>query len=124
MTNPGFSYGDVRIVPPFPHEVPHEIVGVGGDGDDVRVAKLDGSVIGAYRLALAAGGRFEIKALVVGEGYRGRGVGRWLLRHAIGIAESRGGRVIEAPCGAPAAFLRDSGFLCEDGIFRLRLTPE
>ena len=119
-----FSYGDVRIFCPFPHEVPQQIVGADDDGDDVRVAKFDGKVIGAYRLARALGDRFEIKALVVCEGYRDRGVGRWLLRHAIGIAESRGGRVIEAPRGAPAAFLQDSGFQREDGAFRLRLTPE
>ena len=124
VTTPGFSYRDVRIFPPFPDEVPQQIVDAGGAVDDVRVAKLDGTVIGAYWLTCALGERFEIKALGVCERCRGRGVGRWLLRHAIGIAEVRGGRVIEVSCQAPAAFLQDSGFSCEDGVFRLRLTPE
>jgi hypothetical protein len=50
-------------------------------------------------------------------------VGRWLLGHAIGIAESRGGRVVDAPDAAGEFFL-GAGFVREDGRFRLRLTPE
>ena len=119
----GIDYRDVRVFPPFPDEAPQEIVGSDFDLDDVRVAKLDGRVIGAYRLA-PAGSVFRIRSLVVYGDHRRRGVGRWLLRHAIGIAESRGGRTVEAACRAPAAFWRDSGFQCEDGVFRLRLTPE
>lgn len=114
---------NVRVFPPFPVEVPQHIVGDDFDLDDVRVAKLDGRVIGAYRLA-PAGSVFRILSLVVYEDWRRQGIGRWLLRHAIGIAESRGGRTVEAACQAPAAFWRDSGFRCEDGTFRLRLTPE
>lgn len=118
------NYRDMRILPPFPHEVPRAIVGAGGDIDDVRVAKLDGKVIGAYRLARTGDSVFQIQALAVCAGHRRQGVGRWLLRHAIGIAELRGGRVISARRGAPAAFWQDSGFTCEDGVLRLRLTPE
>ena len=117
------GYRDVRVFPPFPSEVPHDVVGDGFDLDDVRVAKHDGRVVGAYRLA-PAGSVFRILSLVVYEDWRRQGIGRWLLRHAIGIAESRGGRTVEAACPAPAAFWRDSGFHCEDGTFRLRLTPE
>ena len=117
------DYRNVRVFPPFANEVPHDIVGGDFDLDDVRVAKLDGRVIGAYRL-MPAGSVFRIRILVVYEGHRRRGVGRWLLRHALGIAEARGGRIVEAACEAPAAFWRDSGFQCEDGVFRLRLTPE
>ena len=117
------GYRDVRIFPPRLDEVPGEF-GDGCNVDDVRVAKLNGRVIGAYRLARTVGGQVRIQALAVCPAHRRQGVGRWLLRHAIGIAEARGGRVVEAPCGAPAAFLQDSGFECEGGTFRLRLTPE
>lgn len=120
------SYRDVTIYPPFPGEVPTHLVGEGA-ADEVRIAKTaDGRVVGAYRLARAAPCRFAIKALAVCEGFRGVGIGRWLLGHAVGVAESRGGRMVDAPeaLDAPAAFLRKSGFERAAGGFRLRLEPE
>ncbi|MCE2460191.1 MAG: GNAT family N-acetyltransferase [Pseudomonadales bacterium] len=118
-----FSYRDVDVYPPYPNEDPADLVGAADDGELVRVAKLDGRVIGAYRLARTAQARFAIKALVVDEKHRGCGVGRWLLGHAIGIAESKGGRVIDAPPGAKSFFAR-SGFEPAGDILRLSLTPE
>ena len=107
---------------PFPDEMPVDLVGDDAPLDDVRVAKLDGSVVGAYRLARVADDRFAIVALAVRAAHRGVGIGRWLLGHAIGIAESRGGRTVEA-CG-PAGFLVPMGFVASGARFRLDLTPE
>lgn len=118
-----FSYRDVEIYPPYPHEDPADLVGTAGDGELVRVAKLDGRVVGAYRLIRTAETRFAIKALVVDEEYRGHGVGRWLLGHAIGIAELKGGRVVDAPLAAER-FFAQSGFRPAGNILRLGLTPE
>ena len=47
---PNFGYRDVDIYPPYPHEDPRHLVGPAEDGELVRVAKIDGRVIGAYRL--------------------------------------------------------------------------
>lgn len=118
-----FTYRDVNIYRPFDGEVPVDLVGDEGAADDVRVAKLHGRVVGAYRLARLDHCRFEIAAIGVYAGFRRRGVGRWLLGHALGIAESRGGRIVEAPRGAEA-FFRAAGFAPCRGRFRLRLTPE
>ena len=118
-----FSYRDVEIYPPYPHEDPADLVGTAGDGELVRVAKLDGRVVGAYRLVRTAETRFAIKALVVAEGSRGHGIGRWLLGHAIGIAESKGGRVVDAPLAAEQ-FFAQSGFRLAGKILRLVVTPE
>ena len=104
-----FSYRDVDVYPPYPHEDPRHLVGTTDDGELVRVAKLDGRVIGAYRLVRTGQTRYAIKALVVDENYRGHGIGRWLLGHAIGIAELKGGRVIDAPLAAESA-LQGSSF--------------
>ena len=125
MTGPPakFSYRDVDVYPPYPHEDPRHLVGVAGVGELVRVAKLDGRVIGAYRLVRTGQTRFAIKAVVVDENYRGRGIGRWLLGHAIGIAELKGGRVIDAPLAGERFFGR-SGFESAGDILRLSLTPE
>ncbi len=118
-----FSYRDVDVYPPYPDEDPAHLVGVAGDGELVRVAKLDGRVIGAYRLARTGKVRYAIKAVVVAEGYRGCGVGRWLLGHAIGIAELKGGRVVDAPRIAEGFFAK-VGFGPAGSYLRLRLTPE
>ena len=118
-----FGYRDVDIYPPYPHEDPRHLVGPAEDGELVRVAKIDGRVIGAYRLVRTGQTRFAIKALVVDEAYRGRGIGRWLLGHAIGIAELKGGRVIDAPRTAEG-FFAPSGFQPAGNILCLSLTPE
>lgn len=117
------SYRDVDIYPPYPHEDPADLVGQAGDGELVRVAKLDGRVVGAYRLVQTEETRFAIKALVVDEQYRGCGIGRWLLGHAIGIAELKGGRVIDAPLAAER-FFAQGGFQPAGDILRLCVTPE
>ena len=122
-TRANVGYRDVDIYPPYPHEDPADLVGPAGDGELVRVAKLDGRVVGAYRLIRTAETRFAIKALVVDEKYRGCGIGRWLLGHAIGIAELKGGRVIDAPRTAER-FFAQGGFQQAGDVLRLCVTPE
>ena len=121
------SYRDVTVYRPFPGEVPVDLVGADAPLDDVRIAKLDGDsaerrIAGAYRLAQVEADRFEIVALAVYPAYRGVGIGRWLLGHAVGIAESRGGRIVDAK--GPAGFLVHAGFERHNCGFRLVLTPE
>ncbi|MCY3811975.1 MAG: GNAT family N-acetyltransferase [Gammaproteobacteria bacterium] len=123
---------DVTVYRPFPGEVPCDLVGADAPLDDVRVAKVDGQgskshgstsrVVGAYRLVQVDAGRFAIRALGVYPAYRGAGIGRWLLGHAIGIAESRGARTIDAK--GPPGFLKPVGFTPWAGGYRLVLTPE
>ena len=118
---------DVTVYRPFPGEVPCDLVGADAPLDDVRIAKVDGHgsssrVVGAYRLVQLDAERFAIRALGVYPAYRGAGIGRWLLGHAIGIAESRGARVIDAE--GPPGFLRSAGFTPSAGGYRLVLTPE
>lgn len=121
------TLADVTVYRPFPGEVPGDLVGADAPLDDVRVAKVDGHgsksrVVGAYRLVKVDAGRFAIGALGVYPAFRGAGIGRWLLGHAIGIAESRGARIIDAE--GPRGFLEPVGFTPHGGRFRLVLTPE
>lgn len=125
MTAVGIA--DVTVYRPFPGEVPCDLVGADAALDDVRVAKVGGHgskarVVGAYRLGQLDAQRFAIRALGVYPAYRGAGIGRWLLGHAIGIAESRGARTIDA--AGPAGFLQPAGFAPRAGGYRLVLTPE
>ena len=126
------SVAAVTVYRPFPGEVPDDLVGADAALDDVRIAKVDGHgpqghrsqgrIVGAYRLAQVDAETFEVRALAVYPAFRGAGIGRWLLGHAIGIAESRGARVVDAK--APPGFLQPVGFTPRAGGFRLVLTPE
>ena len=126
------SVTGVTVYRPFPGEVPVDLVGADAPLDDVRVAKVDGHgskshgsksrIVGAYRLVKVDAERFAIGALGVYPAFRGAGIGRWLLGHAIGIAESRGARIIDAD--GPPGFLEPVGFRPYAGGFRLVLTPE
>lgn len=114
-----FAPRDVGIYRPFPREEPWP------DADPAwtRVAKLDGTVIGAYELNPIAATAFVIVALCVAPHCRGRGLGAWLLGHAIGTAESQGARRIEVP--APKnPFYERHGFRAQGGRLMLTLTPE
>ena len=118
----GLSLAAVTVYRPFPEEVPGDLVGADAPLDDVRVAKLDDRVVGAYRLVKVDHERFAIGALGVYPAFQGAGIGRWLLGHAIGIAESRGARIVDAE--GPRGFLEPVGFTPRAGGFRLVLTPE
>ena len=113
-----FSYRQVEIRPPLADEVPP-----GLDDGFVRVAKWQDRVVGLYALERVAPLRCRISALVVCAEFRGCGVGRWLLGHAIGIAESQGARTIDAPSCETGLF-RAVGFEAHERGLQLQLAPE
>lgn len=124
MTSHRFTYRDLVVAPPEEGASPEGLVGPNAAVADVRVARLGGELVGAYRIERLARTRFRVVAVVVVAAWRRRGFGTWLLRHAIGLAESRGARVIDAEVGDAEAFFRASGFEEIGGEMRLRLTPE
>jgi GNAT superfamily N-acetyltransferase len=130
----GFRPRDAEIYRPYPDEIPWELLleadpdetRVYGyaDADYMRVAKVAGEAVGAYVIRALEPTCFELCNLVVDRRYRGRGLGRWLLGHAIGLAETKGGREIEVP-GAPLRGLFErAGFIAASGRLLLLLTPE
>ena len=123
-----FDYRDLGVFQPDEAELPADIVGP-GDAATVRVAKLDGVVLGTYRLQRQHGARFVLRALGVYAPYRGHGVGRWLLGHAVGVAESKGGRYVAAAAPTPQLrrFLLRAGFVAEGAASAgvvFHVTPE
>lgn len=124
MTSRRFTHRDLVIAPPEEGAGAEGLVGQGAAAADVRVARLGGELVGAYRIERLARTRFRVVAVVVVAAWRRRGFGTWLLRHAIGLAESRGARVIDAAPGDAEAFFRASGFVAFGDEMRLRLTPE
>lgn len=117
-----------------------------------RIAKVDDDVVAVYALARHAPTRFELMNIVVREDFRGCGLGRRLIGHALGLAETKGARVVEVGTANSSldnlAFFQRNGFrivgvepdfftrhypepIIENGIqardrvrLRLELTPE
>ncbi len=109
-------------------------------------------MIGVYALAQHDATTFELMNIAVADAFQGTGLGRRLLGHAIGLAESKGARVVDVGTGnssfAALRFYQRAGFrivgvvpnyfidnypepIVEDGIrcvdmirLRLVLTPE
>ena len=94
----------------------------GADPEWTRIAEYGDAEVGAYELKRLGPTRFRIVGLKVHEDFRGLGIGRWLLRHAVGTAESSGAREIEAPPNE--SFFEHQGFRPEADVLRLTLTPE
>ena len=124
MTASRPTHRDLVIASPGEGDIPVCMVGAGAAVADVREARLDGQLVGAYRIGRLGATHFRVVAAVVVPAWRHRGFGTWLLRHAIGLAESRGARVIDAAPAGAEAFFRASGFRPCGALMRLALTPE
>jgi GNAT superfamily N-acetyltransferase len=125
---------DLQTFRPYADEMPWELLESSGADPEalaavselelIRIAKLDGRIVAAYGIRPLTRTRYELVALVVAEGWRGKGFGRWMLGHAIGLAESRGGREVLVRGQRPAGFLRRFGFEPAGADLLLELTPE
>jgi GNAT superfamily N-acetyltransferase len=125
---------DVRVFRPYPDEVPWELLAQSGADEDtlaavleldlVRVAKYRGRVLGAYGIRPLTSIRFELVALAVAPSHRRRGLGRWLLGHAVGLAESRGAREVLVRGQRHQRLLGAIGFEPDGPDLLLGLTPE
>ena len=157
-----FEPRDARILRPYPEEVPWDLL---LDADPsrariasylsdtlTRIAKHEDVVIGVYALTQHDATTFELMNIAVAEAFQGTGLGRRLLGHAMGLAESKGARIVDVGTGnsslAQLGFYQRNGFrivgvvpnfftdnyaepIIEDGIacvdmirLRLVLTPE
>jgi GNAT superfamily N-acetyltransferase len=133
---------DVHIFRPYPDEVPWDLLTSAPQADVespealeaalaavlelnlVRVARYGERVVGAYGIRPLAATRFELVVLVVAEGYRRQGLGRWLLGHALGLAESKGAREVLMRGQDYRRFLERTGFVPRGGDLLLTLSPE
>ena len=93
--------------------------------DWIRIAKDDGAVIAVYEIEQNDTWNFSVLRLRVAESYQNQGLGRWMLLHAVGLIESKGGRIVHARCVSHRNFLIQAGF-CEvdPDHYVLQLQPE
>jgi GNAT superfamily N-acetyltransferase len=126
-----FAPQATRIYQPYSDEIPLELLR-GDDPNDeqypqsakMRIAKFDGEVVGVYVIEPVDPLRYRLLKLVVDRGFRGHGLGRWLLGHAIGLAESKGAREILVTGQTSRRFLAPIGFEEDGPNLKLTLTPE
>ena len=98
--------------------------------DVLRVAKLGECIIGCYAMHEPrliedqVAQTFVLAMVMVEPNYQGNGVGRWLVGHAIGVAETKGGRHLAAELAGPVAFFTGLGFQSTAGGFQFDMHPE
>lgn len=98
--------------------------------DVLRVAKLGELIIGCYAMHEPTPvddhvvRTFSLVMVMVEPKYQGNGVGRWLVGHAIGVAETKGGRYLAAQLAGPAAFFAGLGFQATAEGFQFDMYPE
>ena len=90
----------------------------------IRVADFDDAEVGFYMLYCQSSNIYVLHALVVKEHLRGRGLGSWLLGHAIGLTESKGGRQLLSYSLESKDFLRSKGFASDENFLRYTFLPE
>jgi GNAT superfamily N-acetyltransferase len=130
----GFEPRAVSFFRPYADEIPWELLALAdpddergaayADADFVRVAKLDGKVLGVYVIERQTPTRFALLNLAVEPSHRGCGLGSWLLGHAIGLAESKGAREIVVPARRSRGLFSRVGFVVAGEDLELELTPE
>lgn len=132
----GFRAQDVEIYRPYPDEIPLDLLALAEadeatlldslEADYVRVAKHEEQAIGAYVIQPESATVYLLRNLVVDPNWRRRGLGRWLLGHAIGISESKGAReiLVRKPSGRAVGLFERTGFLPDGSHLRLLLMPE
>ncbi len=90
----------------------------------IRVADFDDAEVGFYMLYCQSSNIYVLHALAVKEHLRGRGLGSWLLGHAIGLTESKGGRQLLSYSLESKDFLRSKGFASDENFLRYTFLPE
>ena len=119
---------DYPIFRPRDDECPYKLLELPAnepiDLDDIRVAKHSDTVVAAYLFKRLSALAYEIERIGVSESYRKRGLGSWMLAHAIGIIESKGGREVFVRAPLCKFFSRFGFEVTDSDLLRLTLIAE
>lgn len=129
-----FRPQDADLYRPYPDEIPWELLLMAdpdearvhsyADADFMRVAKYRDQAIGVYVVRALTPTVFELTNLAVAPGYRRRGLGRWLLGHAIGLAETKGARELRVRSAPLRGLFAAARFISDGTDLLLLLEPE
>ena len=117
------------IYRPFEGECPPHLVESESDAriplDQIRIMKDGDVVVAAYTFEKVTTDVYRILALRVIDSHSGRGIERWLLAHALGVIESKGGRCAELVAKTDCETFTALGFKRIDSdTLKLDLIPD
>ena len=115
----------IEVFKPYDQELPHSLledealsdvtVARWLDAEILRVGKLRSEVLGVYAMDRVDATHFLLHGAIVARSTRKQGLGRWLVGHAIGVAESKGGRHLQAAGDRSSRLYLRMGFTQRDG---------
>lgn len=98
----GLNIRELEVFKPYANELPEALLEEVelNDGEvaawlgaqTLRIAKKGSDVLGVYAMDRVDAVNFHLHGVIVTQRLRKQGLGRWLVGHAIGVAESKGGR--------------------------------
>ena len=125
---------DIEVFRPYDNEVPEDLLWAEQfdettvdrwlSAEMVRVAKLGEAVLAIYAMDRGDGETYLLHGAIVASAWRLQGLGRWLVGHAIGVAESKGARHVLYPGEQAKRFLGAIGFVEHSDGQRFDLIPE
>lgn len=132
------GFREIEVFSADPKDLPADLSAIyaqtvaAGTAQILRVAKLNEVIIACYAMhgPLLEEGEsdtdYVLQMVAVQEQYRHQNVGRWLMGHAIGVAESKGGRGLLVPHTAQQDFFLTLGFKADETIggFRFQMIQE
>ena len=132
------GFREIEVFSADPKDLPADLSAIyaqtvaAGTAQILRVAKLNEVIIACYAMhgPLLEEGEsntdYVLQMVAVQEQYRHQNVGRWLMGHAIGVAESKGGRGLQVPHTAHQDFFLTLGFKADATIggFRFQMIQE
>jgi N-acetylglutamate synthase-like GNAT family acetyltransferase len=132
------GFREIEVFSADPKDLPADLSAIyaqtvaAGTAQILRVAKLNEVIIACYAMhgPLLEEGEsdtdYVLQMVAVQEQYRHQNVGRWLMGHAIGVAESKGGRGLQVPHTAQQDFFLTLGFKADEtnGGFRFQMIQE
>jgi ribosomal protein S18 acetylase RimI-like enzyme len=87
-----------------------------------RIAKVDEETVAVYALVRNTSTCFELMNIAVRDDYRGCGLGRRMMGHALGLAESKGARIVEV--GSANSSLDNLAFYQRNGFRIVGVDPD
>ena len=94
------------------------------EAEMLRIAKIGEDIVACYAMDRGSELTFVLHGVVVDPAHRKQGLGRWVVGHAIGVAESKGGRHLSLPAARGSRLFERIGFVRDDGDLRFDLIPE
>jgi len=125
---------EIEVFRPYANEIPEHLLWAEDfpealverwlAAEMVRIAKRGDEVLAIYAMDRGDDRSYLLHGLVVAPSWRRQGLGRWLVGHAIGVAESKGARHVVFPHRRADRFFSHIGFVADDQGLRFDLIPE